>query len=193
MRLVSEVCVLPNQVASSSALRHPTLSISKEHDTHTDNNTAPAEILRGSFSADCEAWKQEDRKCGLRAHTNSEWLRCPCRSGQVRFASARRDSGRSWSAIQSSICPVSLLSGVSSTSAILHNRLTVGLRIPRSKRLIYVRSKPQSALRRSCEWPACLRSSRTTIPTAFAFRSVGWICLCRRCMGKSDGGSVEAY
>jgi hypothetical protein len=28
---------------------------------------------------------------------------------------------------------------------------------------------------------------------ALAFRSVGWICLWRRCMGKSDGGRVEAY
>jgi hypothetical protein len=61
---------------------------------------------------------------------------------------------RSWLTIHSSIRFAISLSGLPSMSAILQRRLTVGLMIPRSTRLMYVRSKPQSALRRSCERPA---------------------------------------
>ena len=56
---------------------------------------------------------------------------------------------RSWLTIHTSIRFVISLSGLPSMSAILQRRLTVGLMIPRSTRLMYVRSKPQSALRRS--------------------------------------------
>ena len=46
------------------------------------------------------------------------------------------DAARTWSAIQSSIRFASWLNGVSSASAIFHNRPTVGLIIPLSTRLI---------------------------------------------------------
>jgi len=98
---------------------------------------------------------------------------------------------RSWLATHSSIRLAIWLKGVSSASAICHSRLTVGLMMPRSTRLIYVRSNPHSPLRRSCEWPACSRSSRTTNPTALALRSVGCICLWPRCINRSDSARLR--
>jgi hypothetical protein len=98
---------------------------------------------------------------------------------------------RSWLTIQSSILLAIWLSGVSSASAICHSLPTVGLMIPRYTRLIYVRSKPHSPLRRSCELPARSRNSRTTAPMALIFRSVGWICFVRRCINRSDGATLK--
>jgi hypothetical protein len=76
-------------------------------------------------------------------------------------------------------------------SAILQSRCTVGLIIPRSTRLMYVRSNPHSALRRSCDWPLFSRNSRTAAPTARDRGSVGWTCLWRRCIGRSDIATVR--
>ena len=62
-----------------------TLSISNERDTHTANNTASADILRGSFSADCEAWEIGGPE--VPAPRGHRFGMAPCPADHFRFAS----------------------------------------------------------------------------------------------------------
>ena len=83
--------------------------------------------------------------------------------------------------INSSIRRTILDGGTFNTPAIPTKTRIVGLLIPRSIRLMYVRSNPPSRASRSWEISLPSRISRRGWPTAFSGPGSGWICL-RGCL-----------
>src|SRR5207237_154116 len=126
-----------------------------ESDHWKDRTPSAASSLRPSRCSNSEAsanpsilsWFAATVACCCRdAGKLISWPRCCLRGGihQLGFLGLRSSL-----TIQSSIRLATWLSGVFSASAICHSRPTVGLMIPLSTRLMYVRSKPHSPLRRS--------------------------------------------